>query len=79
MYYYEDVSGINRFSENPYPHISTRGMAKYLLFWIATKTINISEAASAAENGIGYDIGPRDMGAPFLRNPYASATSMTKQ
>ena len=61
MYYYETPDGINRWSENPYPCISTRGIAQYIMFWCALKTDTLEEA-SAASKGRGYDIIPRDMG-----------------
>ncbi len=78
MNYYEDSNGINRFSENPYPCISTRGIAKYILFFIATKTMGLHEAAAVAEKGIGYDISVRDLGAEFTKNPFGSGAEVRK-
>ncbi len=77
MLYYEDSFGINLFSQNPYPCISTRGIAKYILFFIVTKTETLREAAEAADNNIGYDMGVRDLGGPFMFNPFASMANTT--
>lgn len=78
MYYYEDGSGINKWSENPYPHISTRGIAKYIMYWVATKTQNFAEAVEAANHADGYDIGIRRplVGGRFVKNPYTDIISM---
>ena len=78
MYYYEDTEGINKWSENPYPHISTRGVAKYMMYWIATKTFNLSQASDAADQIGQWDIGIRRplVGGPFIKNPFKDIISI---
>ncbi|MBI4452591.1 hypothetical protein HY637_04120 [Candidatus Woesearchaeota archaeon] len=78
MMYYEEPDGINKWSENPYPHISTRGLAKYIIYWIAVRTNNLAEAIEAAESEKGYDIGIRRpiVGGPFVKNPFKDIISM---
>ena len=78
MYYYEDTEGINKWSENPYPHISTRGIAKYIMYWVAVRTQNIEEAKEAAESEKGYDIGVRRplVGGKFIKNPFKDVVSI---
>ena len=46
MLYYETVEGVNRWSENPFPHITTRGMALYLIDLTLRKTFSYNEARS---------------------------------
>ena len=77
MYYYEDPEGVNKWSENPYPHISTRGIAKYIMYWIAVRTQNLKEAQDAAESEKGYDIGIRRplVGGKFIKNPFKEIIS----
>lgn len=77
MYYYEDTEGINKWSENPYPRISSRGVAKYIMYWIAVRTQNLSEAGEAAESEKGYDIGVRIplVGGKFIKNPFREIIS----
>ena len=80
MYYYEDIEGINKWSENPYPHISTRGVAKYMMYWLATKAFNFSQATDAADQIGQWDIGIRRplVGGPFVKNPFTDIISIGK-
>ena len=77
MYYYEDWEGINRWSENPYPHITTRGIAKYMMYWIAVRTQNLNEAIEAADKIGAWDIGVRRplVGGPYVTNPFRDTFS----
>jgi hypothetical protein len=77
MYYYEDYEGVNRWSENPYPHITTRGVAKYMMYWIAVRTQNLNEAIEAADKVGAWDIGIRRplVGGPYITNPFMSMFS----
>lgn len=58
MYYYENTDGINRWSENPFPHVSSRGIAKYLIDTAIWTTYNFEEARNALK-GKEYDYGRR--------------------
>ena len=67
LLYYENSTGINRVSVNPYPVMSTRGIAKYIVYWLAVKTKTLEEASTIAKSDIGYDIGIR---RPLLKGPF---------
>ncbi|MBS3100911.1 hypothetical protein J4204_02160 [Candidatus Woesearchaeota archaeon] len=77
MYYYEWTDGINRWSENPYPHITTRGASKYILHRLLNDTYHYAEAVKWADDEVGYDIGIRRpiVGGEFLKNPLKSILS----
>ncbi|MBI2542284.1 hypothetical protein HYV80_06250 [Candidatus Woesearchaeota archaeon] len=58
MYYYEGKDGINKWSENPFPKKSSRGLPKYIadrllreLYW--------DHAVRVGKNPVGWDIGLR--------------------
>ncbi|MDP3766251.1 MAG: hypothetical protein Q8R04_07095 [Nanoarchaeota archaeon] len=71
MYYYEWVDGINRWSENPYPAISSRGVSKYIIHRILNDTFHYKRAVENVEDEVGYDIGIRRpiIGGEFFKNP----------
>ena len=77
MLYYKYSDGVNKWSENPYPHISSRGIAKYIMYWIAVRTQNLKEAVEAAESDEGYDIGIRRplVGGTFTKNMFRQIIS----
>ncbi len=58
MYYYRWVGNITEWSENPFPHISTRGLAHYLFYRAATDVWNYTDAEKALE-GLEMDYGVR--------------------
>lgn len=68
MYYWEWAGGINRWSENPFPHISTRGIALYIAFLAATDVYKYEDAEASLE-GHKFDYGVRGMGEYGLVNP----------
>lgn len=70
MYYYEGPDGINRLSENPFPAISSRGIAKYIMHRLLID-LHWEDAMDAAENSDGYDYGVRRsiVGGEFTTNP----------
>lgn len=73
MYYYETPDGINRWSENPFPHISSRGIAKYLIDSTIRKTYRFEDAREALRHPpTEYDYGRRhytpDTG-PYITDP----------
>lgn len=72
MYYYETTSGINRWSENPFPHVTTRGFAKYLINLTLMKSFKYSEARNALK-GHKWDYGVRHYGEPFTEDPLGPA------
>lgn len=55
MYYYEPPNHINKWSENPYPMISTRGIAKYLIDRVIRSSVLFKDQREALKRGIGYD------------------------
>ena len=72
MYYYETVDGINRWSENPYPHITTRGIAKYLIDIAIRRTFSFQEARKALME-FEWDYGIRHYDPPFITDPLGPA------
>ncbi len=68
MYYYEWISYVNRWSENPFPHISTRGIALFIAHLVATDVWNYKDAEDALE-GNKFDYGVRGMGMYGEVNP----------
>ncbi|MBI2130562.1 hypothetical protein HYU10_02215 [Candidatus Woesearchaeota archaeon] len=70
MYYYETPDGINKYSENPFPHIATRGIAKYLIDLAIRRTFSFEGARTALKsNNQEYDYGVRHWGEPFITDP----------
>ena len=65
MLYYEPTEGINKWSENPFPHITTRGIAKYLIDLTLRKTFSFSEARQILK-GHTWDYGVRHYADPDL-------------
>ena len=51
--------GVNRWSENPYPHISTRGISKYIIHRILNDAFYYNQAVKDVEDDVSYDIGIR--------------------
>lgn len=76
MLYYETIEGINRWSENPFPHITTRGIAKYLIDLAIRRTFSFEEAAQSLE-GHEWDYGIRHYGPPFITKPLGVAKRPT--
>lgn len=72
MYYYEPSEGVNRWSENPFPHISTRGFAKYLINLVLRRSFSYSDARNALR-GHAWDYGVRHYGEPFTEDPLGPA------
>ena len=72
MYYYETTEGINRWSENPFPHVSARGFAKYLINLTLSKSFSFSDARNALK-GHTWDYGVRHYGEPFIEDPLGPA------
>lgn len=69
MYYWEDSSGINRWSENPYPFISTKGVAMYIADRMTRRNAPaLQQAIRETYNPEGYDWGVRMLGEPFPEN-----------
>lgn len=77
MYYYEWPDGVNRWSENPYPHISTRGISKYIIHRILNDAFYYKQAVKDIEDSVGYDIGIRRplLKGDFLKNPLQQVMS----
>ncbi len=69
MLYYETVDGVNKWSENPFPHITTRGIAKYLIDLTLRKTFSFNEARRILK-GHQWDYGVRHYGDPDLPESY---------
>ena len=71
MYYYETPDGITRWTENPFPHVSTRGLAKYLIDNAIRKSYKFEDARNALK-GKEWDYGRRhytpDAG-PYITDP----------
>lgn len=72
MYYYEWGTGVNRWSENPFPHISTRGIALYIAHLAASAAYNYQEAEQSLE-GHPFDYGVRGQGKFGNVNPLSGA------
>lgn len=76
MYYYETPDGIKRWSKNPFPHVSTRGLAKYLIDKTIRGTYKFEEARNALK-GIEWDYGrrhyttlePEVSAGPYITDP----------
>ncbi|MBI3035896.1 hypothetical protein HYY71_06255 [Candidatus Woesearchaeota archaeon] len=75
MYYYEDTRGINKWSENPFPAVSTRGLAKWIIYRYI-KDLNWDDAKKEARNREpGYDYGIRRplLGGDFITDPLGAS------
>lgn len=68
MYYYRWISGANEWSENPFPHISTRGIALYLAYLAATDVYHYEDAVRVLK-GHKMDYGVRGQGKHGVVNP----------
>lgn len=74
MYYYETPDGINRWSENPFPHVSTRGIGKYLIDLTLRRTFGFEAARNVLRsNNQKWDYGIRHWGPPFITDPLGEA------
>lgn len=71
LYYYESCSGINEWSETPYPMVSTRGVASYLVDRFFREEYRFEDAKKALQyhEGEGYDYGTRKFGGPLSTDP----------
>ncbi|MBS3158915.1 hypothetical protein J4206_06530 [Candidatus Woesearchaeota archaeon] len=81
MYYYEDTSGINKYSENPDPTIGTRGIAKYLIDRVLREAFTFEEAREVlkgGEHGPKYDFGVRPQGTAMPTDPLGGAAGLLK-
>ena len=65
MYWYEWISAVGRWSENPFPHVSTRGIALYIAHLVATDVWNSKDALE----GHKFDYGVRGQGEYGYVNP----------
>ena len=79
MYYYEDTIGINKWSENPFPQVSTRGIAKWMIYRILMD-LPWEQAVKAAKNDDGYDYGIRRplVGGEFIKDPLGATDLISK-
>jgi len=68
MYWYEWISAVGRWSENPFPHVSTRGIALYIAHLVATDVWNYKDGEDALE-GHKFDYGVRGQGEYGYVNP----------
>jgi len=68
MYYWRWAGYANEWSENPYPHISTRGIALYLKHLAESDVYYFQEAEKILEGG-RYDYGTRGQGMFPWNNP----------
>lgn len=70
MYYYETLEGITKWSENPFPHVTSRGMAKYLIDLTIRNTFSFNEAREILRSGQQkWDYGVRHYEEPFITDP----------
>lgn len=79
MYYYEDTIGINKWSENPFPQISTRGIAKWIIYRILMD-LPWDQAVKEAKNDDGYDYGIRRplVEGDFIKDPLGATDLISK-
>ena len=68
MYYYEWSQNVNKWSENPFPHISTRGIALYIAHRVASDVWYYKEGEDVLE-GHKFDYGVRGQGKYGFVNP----------
>lgn len=68
MYYWEWTGGINRWSENPFPHYSTRGIGLYIWYFAASDVYRYEEGEELLK-GHKMDYGVRGAGKYGLVNP----------
>jgi hypothetical protein len=76
MYYWRWSGYANEWSENPYPHVSTRGIALYLAYVVASDAYNYDEAAKVLD-GHNMDYGVRGSGAHGLDNGGGGVNPLT--
>ena len=78
MYYYETPDGITKWSENPFPHFTTRGLSKYLIDLTIRNTFLFEEARQTlASLGEKWDYGIRHYGKPLIDDPLGEAIPPT--
>ncbi len=77
MYYYEDTEGINKYSENPDPAISTRGMAKYLIDRVVRLAYTQDDARKMLR-GHPYDFGIRSQAYEMPDDPLGGADKLLR-
>ncbi|MBS3096717.1 hypothetical protein J4480_04725 [Candidatus Woesearchaeota archaeon] len=71
MYYYETTDGITRWSENPFPHVTTRGLAHYLIDRVIRGSYKFEDARNALK-GWEWDYGRRHYTphtGPYITDP----------
>ena len=73
MLYYETPDGIDKWSENPFPHVTTRGLAKYLIDLTLRKSYRFSEAREILRQNHNWDYGVRHYGEPYILDPLGPA------
>lgn len=71
MLYYETTDGINKWSENPFPHVATRGLAKYIIDFVLRNSFSFENARNTLKGG-EWDYGIRHYGEPFITDPLGS-------
>jgi len=73
MLYYEPYEGVSMWSENPFPHVTSRGIAKYLIDLTMRRTFSFKEARDILKR-YQWDFGVRHYGPPFITDPLGPAT-----
>ena len=73
MFYYEGVEGINKWSENPFPHVTTRGIGKYIIDLVLRSTFSYNDARNLLKGEPGFDYGIRHYDPPFTYDPLGPA------
>lgn len=68
IYYYRWISYPNEWSENPFPHVSTRGLALYIDHLVKSDVWNYKDAEDVLE-GHKFDYGVRGQGEYGFVNP----------
>ena len=76
MLYYETADGVNRWSENPFPHISSRGLAKYIIDLVIRSSFSFEEARNILKDH-DWDYGIRHYGDPFTTDPLGEGGVLT--
>ncbi len=74
MLYYETPDGIEKWSENPFPHVATRGFGKYLINLVLNNTYSLEEARRVLKGHL-WDYGVRHYGKPYILDPLGPADS----
>ena len=73
MFYYEGVEGINKWSENPFPHVTSRGIGKYIIDLVLRSTFSYNDARNLLKGEPGFDYGIRHYDPPFTYDPLGPA------